>query len=218
MQSSFGTKQAEVWVISTYRLEKPRPTRFIWLITLTHSPVTTYHLPLPKGQKHAHKFSPSMAASFTTLVNPPSLLLLIFLSRLPRFLGNQTDIEFLIYFSFFFVSLSDSVCLDLQSNVGSLTGPRNVYQIGTTSPTCNSVRLWRFSSPSSFVSGSFRTSTLISSSSNAYSRRRPGILTSVRASAEVRVFFMCNLCYSPFAYCEKTNKEMWRKETKRIDK
>jgi threonine/homoserine/homoserine lactone efflux protein len=105
MQSSFGTKQAEVWVISTYRLEKPRPTRFIWLITLTHSPVTTYHLPLPKGQKHAHKFSPSMAASFTTLVNPPSLLLLIFLSRLPRFLGNQTDIEFLIFF-FSFLSLT----------------------------------------------------------------------------------------------------------------
>ncbi|KAE8023727.1 hypothetical protein FH972_009395 [Carpinus fangiana] len=70
------------------------------------------------------------------------------------------------------------------SNVGSLTGPRNVYQIGATSPTCNSVRLRIFSSPSSFVSGSFRTSTLISSSSNAYSRRRPGILTSVRASAE----------------------------------
>ncbi|XP_062156517.1 photosynthetic NDH subunit of lumenal location 5, chloroplastic [Alnus glutinosa] len=70
------------------------------------------------------------------------------------------------------------------SNVGSLPGPRNVYQIGAPSPTCNLVRLRRFSSPSSFASGSFRTSTLIPSSSNAYCQRRPGMLSSVRATAE----------------------------------
>jgi peptidyl-prolyl cis-trans isomerase B (cyclophilin B) len=50
-------------------------------------------------------------------------------------------------------------------------------------PTCNSVKLRRLPSPLSFVPGSLRISPLTSSSIPS-SRRRPGLLTSVRASAE----------------------------------
>ncbi|KAB1201420.1 Peptidyl-prolyl cis-trans isomerase CYP20-2, chloroplastic [Morella rubra] len=77
------------------------------------------------------------------------------------------------------------------SNVGSISGPQSVYRISVPSPTCSSVKLRRLPLPSdssssllSFASGSFRISPLTSSLSNRSSRRRPGLLSSVRASAE----------------------------------
>lgn len=101
---------------------------------------------------------------------------------------------------------SDSVFLNLQSNVGSISGPQSVYRIGVPSPTCSSVKLRRLPLPSdssssllSFASGSFRISPLTSSLSNRSSRRRPGLLSSVRASAEVGVFFQCKLNYDHLA-------------------
>uniref|UniRef100_A0A2N9GPV1 Peptidyl-prolyl cis-trans isomerase n=1 Tax=Fagus sylvatica TaxID=28930 RepID=A0A2N9GPV1_FAGSY len=66
------------------------------------------------------------------------------------------------------------------SNVGCLSAPPKVGLVG---PTCNSVKLRRLPSPLSFVPGSLRISPLTSSSIPS-SRRRPGLLTSVRASAE----------------------------------
>ncbi|KAL6350185.1 hypothetical protein AAG906_004125 [Vitis piasezkii] len=77
------------------------------------------------------------------------------------------------------------------SNVGSLSSPRSVAQIKALGPTCNAVKLPRSpfpsnvssSSSSSFVSGSFRLVPL-TSSLNPCSRRRTGLLSSLRASAQ----------------------------------
>ncbi|KAH7516761.1 photosynthetic NDH subunit of lumenal location 5, chloroplastic [Ziziphus jujuba] len=75
------------------------------------------------------------------------------------------------------------------SNVGSLPSSRSVSQIRVFNPTCNSTKLRRVALPSigttslSFFTGSLRLPPL-TSSSNLYSRRKPGFLSSVRASAE----------------------------------
>lgn len=87
-----------------------------------------------------------------------------------------------IFFPFLSLSLSDfALLVILQSNVGSLSAPTSVSNKGVLVPTCNSLKLRR----SSF-STSLRISHLTSSSSPS-SRRRPGFLSPVRASAEVRV-------------------------------
>ena len=143
------------------------------LSLITHSPKPT-------------TLSPSMASSFTTLVNP-----LFYHFLFPRFLGNQTGLNSLTnspHFQFYSSHFSLWLVLlwILQSHVGCLSAPPKMGLVG---PTYNSVKLRRLPSPLSFVPGSLRISPLTSSSIPS-SRRRPGLLTSVRASAEVRVFFL----------------------------
>ena len=132
-----------------------------------------------------------MASSLTTLViNQKPLFFISFLHFFfPHFLGNQAGRTFIHNcFNFNFLPISLSLSLSdfallviLQSNVGSLSAPTSVSNKGVLVPTCNSLKLRR---------SSFSTSLRIShltSSSNPSSRRRPGFLSPVRASAEVRV-------------------------------
>ena len=131
-----------------------------------------------------------MASSLTTLViNQKPLFFIYFLHFFfPHFLGNQAGRAFIHNcFDFNFLPISHSLSdfallVILQSNVGSLSAPTSVSNKGVLVPTCNSLKLRR---------SSFSTSLRIShltSSSNPSSRRRPGFLSPVRASAEVRVF------------------------------
>lgn len=134
----------------------------------------------------------------------------IFLPELSQQLSHMIQFENPIHFS-------HSVCLDLQPNVGSLSGTRSMYRIGAQSPTYSSVKLRIFPSPSSlsFFSGPLCISPLTYSSSNP-SRRRAGLLSSVRASAEVRVCFLSQfLLLSPIGCLEYEEiKDFGRQEIK----
>lgn len=79
--------------------------------------------------------------------------------------------------------------------MASLRGPRKGYKIEVPNPTCSLVKIRSFASPSDisqsalgFASRPLRITHLKYSSSNPC-RRRP-VLSSVRASVEVRVFFL----------------------------
>lgn len=135
---------------------------------------------------------PSMAASLAILVKTLIRLfgssankrnLLLFFMYLFRFHLSATK-----HFS---PSLLIAIAFSaLKSNVGSLSSPRSVAQIKNLGPTCNPVKLPRSSfasdvSSSSFLSASSRLVPL-TYLSNTYSRRRVGLLSSVRASAQVR--------------------------------
>ena len=115
----------------------------------------------------------------------------------------------------FFIAFAFS---SLQSNVGSLSSPRSVAQIKALGPTCNALKLPRSpfpsnvssSSSSSFVSGSFRLVAL-TSSLNSCSRRSTGLLSSLRASAQVRV--LC-YCMKSSAVCLGAQKREEKKKDK----
>jgi len=149
------------------------------LLSLYHSHLTLF-------------FAPSVNGLFTyNPCNKSNTFILYFfysylfptLSRHPSSAYIHTYLFRFQFSSHFSLSLSDfALLVILQSNVGSLSPPTSVSNKGVLVPTCNSLKLRR---------SSFSTSLRIShltSSSNPSSRRRPGFLSPVRASAEVRVF------------------------------